>query len=85
MFRLKNISTIFIVMLIFITFTAACISRRGGTDIIDITWQWVSLSEYEPASQSVVPDFRELHNYSQLGWNNEYQSRLQYGEWFIYD
>jgi len=56
MLSLKKISTIFIVMLIFITFTSACNSRQAGTDIIDITWQWVSLAEYEPASQSVVPD-----------------------------
>ncbi len=56
MFRRKNISTIFVVMLILITFTSACNSRQGGTDLIDITWQWVSLAEYEPASQSVVPD-----------------------------
>ena len=54
MFNFKNISTIFILLLILITLTYACNSQQAGEDIIDIQWQWSALIESEPASQSIV-------------------------------
>ena len=68
MFNFKNISTIFILLLILITLTSACNSQQAVEDIIDIQWQWSALIESEPASQSI----------------NEHPGRLQYGEWFIF-
>ena len=56
MFNFKNISTIFILLLILITLTYACNSQQAGEDIIDIQWQWSALIESEPASQSIVPN-----------------------------
>jgi heat shock protein HslJ len=34
----------------------ATFTQAGGSDIVDITWQWTELIETEPASQSLVPD-----------------------------
>lgn len=49
-------STIIILGLIFLISLSACGNQRIGADIVDISWQWTSLSEKEPASQSVVPN-----------------------------
>jgi heat shock protein HslJ len=56
MIKIKNISTIFILLLILITLTSACSSQQAGADIINIQWQWTELFESEPASQSIVPN-----------------------------
>jgi len=56
MINIKNISTIFILLLILITLTSACSSQQAGADIINIQWQWTALFESEPASQSIVPN-----------------------------
>jgi len=49
-------SPIIILGLIFLVSISACNNQRTGADIVDISWQWTSLSENEPASQSVVPN-----------------------------
>jgi len=49
-------SAIIILGLIFLVSISACRNQRTGADIVDIPWQWTSLSENEPASQSVVPN-----------------------------
>ena len=56
MYKSKNISAIFILVLILLTLLSACSSQQTGADIIDIPWQWTALFENEPASQSVVPN-----------------------------
>ena len=35
---------------------AACGGSGGSKDLLNTTWQWASLKETEPASQSVVPN-----------------------------
>jgi heat shock protein HslJ len=56
MFKSKNVSMIVVLLFIVIIFATACSNQKAGTDITKITWQWTSLSETEPASQSVVPN-----------------------------
>lgn len=54
--KYRNKITIIIVMLILLSLGTACSNQGEGSDLIDITWQWASLVENEPASQSVVPN-----------------------------
>jgi len=35
---------------------AACGGSGGSNELLNTTWQWTSLTESEPASQSVVPN-----------------------------
>jgi heat shock protein HslJ len=43
-------------MLSVVFFFASCDGRTPTEPITDITWQWASLSETQPASQSITPD-----------------------------
>jgi len=56
MFKSKNISIIVVSLLVLLVFAAACSNQTAGKNVIDHPWQWASLTETEPASQSVVPD-----------------------------
>jgi len=49
-------SAIILLGLIFLVLLSACGYLQTGADIVDIPWQWTSLSENEPASQSIVPN-----------------------------
>ena len=49
-------SAIILLGLIFLVLISACGYQQTGADIVDIPWQWTSLSENEPASQSIVPN-----------------------------
>lgn len=49
-------SNILILGLIFLVLISACSNLQTEQDFTDTKWQWYSLSENEPASQSVVPD-----------------------------
>ncbi|MCJ7716839.1 MAG: META domain-containing protein [Anaerolineales bacterium] len=52
--KYKKVVITIVSLIILLTFAAACSNQVTGADISDITWQWVSLVENEPASQSVV-------------------------------
>jgi len=56
MFKSKNLLFIIISLSIVTIFVAACGGQTPKTDITEIAWQWASLVETEPASQSVVPN-----------------------------
>jgi len=73
MFQSKSFSTIIISSLILITILSACGTQQPAGDFIDSTWQWASLFENEPASQSVVPN---PENYT-LTLNNDGSMNIQ--------
>ena len=55
MSQYKYLAPLSFALLVFLLITA-CSPQSGGTAITEITWQWSSLTETQPASQSVVPD-----------------------------
>jgi heat shock protein HslJ len=54
-FQSKNILVLSLLLLIALT-TVACGGKASTEPITEINWQWVSLSETEPASLSITPD-----------------------------
>ena len=50
--KLILISSLILVVLVL----AACGSSGSSNKLLNTTWQWISLKEAEPASQSVVPN-----------------------------
>jgi heat shock protein HslJ len=56
MSRPKNNPIMIVLLLALFSFASACSNQTAGKSVVDTTWQWASLVETEPASQSVVPN-----------------------------
>jgi heat shock protein HslJ len=52
----KNNPIMIVLLLALFSFASACSNQTAGKNVMDTTWQWASLVETEPASQSVVPN-----------------------------
>ena len=54
-FQSRTLSALGLMLIVVLSF-ASCDSTTPTEPITDITWQWASLSESEPAALSVTPD-----------------------------
>jgi heat shock protein HslJ len=54
-FQSRTLSALGLMLIVVFSF-ASCDGKTPTEPITEITWQWASLSETQPASQSVTPD-----------------------------